>query len=405
MATDPRPHLNVRGRQQPGRRTMRSQRIVLALECVFAAAMLTVALQSARTLHAARSGADAVDAEHLLTIGVTLDPATSLKTARQARERFEAVLRRGGVVTAMGTGPRPCRELNYLEQVRLDGQRMLPITAAQYVDGAFFQTVGLDVSGDVTVFDEPAVSGAPWPVYVNGAFATEVAPGVSAIGRVLDVVDGQSPRRLVIRGIVSDVRWERPKEAPIPTIYLPLYALPLGEGARAWFVARVAGNAADAVPTVRAEAGLAAPIGAAVDVEPVTAQLEDALGEVRLVGVVLVCLLLLAVPLAVVGAYSVVRCAVAREAAEIATKHALGASRTRLLWEAAAPVIGAVAFGSAAGAAGGVLLVAEAGTLLPLAGVAVAGVAGGLGLILLAVLPACAPVAMVLRAMPASLRA
>ena len=202
-------------------------------------------------------------------------------------------------------------------------------------------------------FDARDRLGAPRAVIVNRAFARKYYGGESPLGRLISEEPRPGPSRapLEIVGVVGDAVYESAREAPPPTMY--------------WAFAQQERPQSGATLTVRAAAGppgaLAHAVSAAVTgvhpdlaltVRPLSALVDDALVQERLVATLSGFFGALALLLSALGLYGITAYAVSQRRTELGIRLAVGASPNGVmrlvLGRSALLVGGGLAVGAAA---------------------------------------------------------
>jgi putative ABC transport system permease protein len=183
---------------------------------------------------------------------------------------------------------------------------------------------------------------------VNDAFARAYGAGGSVVGRTIAIERGPT---VAISGVVSDVREESIDKPASPTVYLavddPSYR-------RAPYQSLLVSTSLSPVLVKRAIERLERELDPSVSVS--VSALNDArwrpFAPSRFYSVVLGGFALVALVLAAVGLAGVIAESVSGKAKEIGIRLALGARRSRVVREMAAPYMAAVLVGLAAGVAG-----------------------------------------------------
>ena len=148
-----------------------------------------------------------------------------------------------------------------------------------------------------------------------------------------------------IVGLAKDTISESLREAPPPTVYLPFFARPTEFPA---FVVHASGSLTRVASELRRVLQTEMP-GSAVQIHTLTAQVEAALVQERLMATLAAGFGALALILAAIGLYGLLAYTVARRSSELGIRMALGASRASLIWLILQNALRLLAFGLLAG--------------------------------------------------------
>jgi ABC-type antimicrobial peptide transport system permease subunit len=183
-------------------------------------------------------------------------------------------------------------------------------------------------------------------VVVNDTFVRRYFPEGSPIGRRFDQMTGQAGETSIreIVGVVQDAKYNDLREGPAPTVYVPMM------DASGTLEVRVAGDAAKVLPVLRREiASRTRVTGAMLQ----STQIDNTLLRERLLAMVSAFFGVVAMVLAAVGLYGVLRYTVVRRTREIGVRVALGATGGDIMRSILSDIAPMVLIGVAAGWAGG----------------------------------------------------
>lgn len=216
-------------------------------------------------------------------------------------------------------------------------------------------------------FTSADIRAAPLVMIVNETLARTAFPGLDPIGRRITCCEGgpDEPSWKTIVGVVADVRWRGPAQAPVPEFYLPLAQIP--DEAWRWIdntvdviLRRTDGDPAALASTIRGAVAELDPSLPVYDVRTMDEGLRRTMAQARFNTMLMTLLAVTGLVLAALGIYSVIAWIVAQRTREIGLRMALGASPWRVVRQVVGHGLGPVAagllVGVAAAIAGGNLL-------------------------------------------------
>jgi len=249
----------------------------------------------------------------------------------------------------------------------------------------YFETIGIPLV-DGRTFTAGDTSGAPDVAVVSAGVARRFFPDRPAIGRRIWLRAGDgSERGFEIVGVVGDTRLEEYLSPPEPVVFLSNPQMSYASGSA--LVVRTASDPTSAVPRLYTWLREYEPYIAIVNAEPYPEVIRGFMYVQRMNAELFTTLALLAVSLASVGIFSVVRLAVGRRRREVGIRVAVGARpadiRRLFLHRAMTPVLAGIAIGMA-GAWAGARLVRS--LLFGVEPTDPASVAGGVGVLVMTAL-------------------
>ena len=205
-----------------------------------------------------------------------------------------------------------------------------------------------------TVTQVPILLGRPLEAHdragvavVDERFARAVFGSANPIGRTVHLPSDPGKPAFEVVGVAGDIRYGRLKGDPMPVLYLPFAEPVFGPVNEAVFQLRTAGNPLNYVRAIRDIVRQADPNLPLSDVKTQSALFDETISQQITFARLSTALALLALAIAAVGLYGTVSYNVARRTSEIGIRMALGAQRTRVVWN----VLREVVWMSAAGIA------------------------------------------------------
>jgi predicted permease len=196
----------------------------------------------------------------------------------------------------------------------------------------------------------------PMPVVVNQIFVHKYFPSVNVLGLQFGQTDGSDPDRpekdpgYVIVGVVQDAKYNDLRREIDPTMYAPL------AGGNATFEVRTAGDPKAIIPALR---NMVSQHNANLPLTGVltqTEQIDNLLGQERIMAKLSSFFGILALLLACVGLYGLLSYEVTRRTREIGIRMALGAQRADLVRMVVSQGIGLVVTGIVVGASAAIAI-------------------------------------------------
>jgi predicted permease len=286
----------------------------------------------------------------------------NLQRSRRLLERFQAI---PDVVAVGFVWPLPLEFSSSFTDFTIDGREPPPGREAfradrAFTDGGFFNAAGMTIVEGRTFNDNDRRDGEPVAV-ISEAMARRYWPDGSALGRILRQRDTGDPD-LVIVGIASDINIRSLGEAPRDVIYLP-YTQNEGSPVRT-FIVRTSTDPARMLQTLAAAGREVDPDLQVVQSLTMAEHLAMSRLPSEMGAFMLSVFAVMAMVLAIVGVYGMVRYTVATRTREVGIRIALGANAGDVAQLLARHSVRLVLIGGAIGVAGALLAARFLATLL-----------------------------------------
>jgi len=281
------------------------------------------------------------DADHALTMGVTLSPAAYPDRASRARY-WEPALARieslPGVARAGLATERPPADVNNVNNFDLEDRPTAPgepqrVAAWVGVGLSYFETLGVPLVEGRSFQRADLDDDAPPVVLVDEAWARANYPGESPVGRRLYSGGQTTGPRTTIIGVVGTVPYQGLGTSETGAMYQPTAPIL----SRGWLLIRTAGDPREVAARVRDELRRLDPTVPVVRVATGRELLRDALARPRNLSLLLAVFSAVALGLAVVGVYGIASYSVQQRRTDIAVRLALGGPPSgvlrHILWE------------------------------------------------------------------------
>jgi predicted permease len=174
------------------------------------------------------------------------------------------------------------------------------------------------------------VKGAARVAMINQSMARQYFGGGPAIGQTFRWARKAGPDIQVI-GIIKDAKYDRLRDDPPATIYIPWTQMPWGAALQLDFEVRTAGDASIAMAALRRVVRDADRMLPVMNVKPMDQLVDEALGQERLLAWLVGLFGAITLILACVGLYGMVAYSVTGRTREIGLRMALGADRMTVL--------------------------------------------------------------------------
>jgi predicted permease len=283
------------------------------------------------------------------------DPAARQAFVRDLKARLQAL---PGVQAATAASPLPLDGRDGLvrwgtEEALSDQSKFQQATAHVVLPG-YFEAMGTRLLEGRTFVDEDNRTTAG-PIVIDRILASKAFPGQSAIGRTLLVrLRTQEPERFQVIGVVDHQRHVSPARDGREAVFVP-DAYMGAAFANRWAV-RTSGDPSALAHTVRGAVAELNPRAGVIEIQPLTAFLDQARAQTTFALVLIGVFAAVALVLAAVGLYSVLSTVVRQRTAEIGVRMAFGAENGSIFKMMVGQGLWLSAAGIVAGAAAAVLL-------------------------------------------------
>lgn len=257
------------------------------------------------------------------------EPELRRATYREFEERLNAlpgVVSVGFVLDIPLAGDRGGTGFMFEEEPPPESMSDLHLTNVTIVTPGYFQAMAIPLLAGRHLGMQDNESSEP-VVIVNDIWVKAYSPDRDPIGRRVRVFDFEVLRRVV--GVVGDVRHSNLKADPTPIIYGPYHQ---SDGSREMALALLTTGTLDAaVNAARNTIRSIDPDAPIYDVRPLSRVLSDAVSAPRFTAILVALFSAVALAMASVGLYGVIRYSVSQRVQEIGVRIALGAGRGEII--------------------------------------------------------------------------
>lgn len=302
--------------------------IALALLALIAAGLFLQAVAGLRDVDLGFDG----DRIAVVTVGPGIQGWEDERVREHYRRMLETASSMPGVERAALSENRLLRGAILRNQIYAEGENVppegdsRPLWRTNTVSVGYFETAGIPIV-EGRAFDESDREDGLPVVIVNEYLAELLWPGESAVGKRASLGYPTEPKLTVV-GVARDAKYRQIHEDPQGFIYLPL-----GQNLvpQATLHARTSGDPAALVEPLRREIRALAPDLPVADAATLRSFVDEGMWMERVSSVLLSVFGVLALLLATLGVYGMMRYSVGRRRREIGVRMAFGATRGEIL--------------------------------------------------------------------------
>jgi putative ABC transport system permease protein len=330
------------------RRRNRARDVLAVAQIALALPLLAGATLLLRTVYELNGVTTGFDAEHLLTMDVSVGSARYPDGQRQidyANSLLDHLTAIPGVAAAGIVNDLPFAGSRSWSSFQIAGREPMdpsPDADARVMTPGYPAAMGIDIvrGRNFTADDR---SGTPSVVLINQAFADRFFPDQDPIGQHLETRPESS---MEIVGIVENIIHDDLTTSPNAEYYVPFAQEPLG---RMFLAIRTSGDPAALATAARSAVLAVDPEQPAFAVQTMRHRLEQSIAPQRSTLLLLTLFAVVAVTLAIVGLYGVIAFSVAQRYREMGIRIALGARPDDISRLVLRQAIGVIAIGLVSG--------------------------------------------------------